>query len=49
VRHFIPDALRPELSASYLAYEPDFEGRAVAEVADELRPPREVSEVTAGT
>ena len=38
VQHFIPEALRPELSASYLSREPDFEGRPVAEVADELRP-----------
>jgi hypothetical protein len=43
VRHFIPDALRPELSASYLAHEPDFRGRDPAEVAGELRPPDEVA------
>jgi hypothetical protein len=42
VRHFISDALRPELSAAHLANEPDFAGRDVAELADELRPPAEV-------
>jgi hypothetical protein len=41
VRHFIPEALRPDLAASYLVDEPDFAGRAPAEVADELRPPQE--------
>lgn len=46
VRHFISDALRPELSAAHLANEPDFVGRDVAELADELRPP---AEVPAGT
>jgi hypothetical protein len=47
VHHFIPEALRPELAASYLAHEPDFAGRPVAEVTDELRPPQ-AEEVTAG-
>ena len=42
VRHFISDALRPELSAAHLANEPDFVGRDVAELADEQRPPAEV-------
>jgi len=42
VRHFIADALRPELSAAYLLREPDFRGRDAAEVAEELRPPDEV-------
>jgi hypothetical protein len=39
VRHFIAEALRPQLSASYLLREPDFRGRDPAEVADALRPP----------
>ena len=39
VRHFIAEALRPQLSASYLSREPDFRGRDPAEVADALRPP----------
>jgi hypothetical protein len=39
VRHFIAEALRPQLSASYLSREPDFRGRDPAEVADDLRPP----------
>jgi len=41
VRHFIPDALRPELAATYLLHEPDFRGRDAAEIADELQPPDE--------
>ncbi len=50
VRHFISDALRPELAAAHLAHERDFAGRTVAEVADELRPPDETAgdEVPAG-
>jgi subtilase family protein len=39
VRHFISDALRPEIAATYLAHEPDFRGRDPAELAAELRPP----------
>jgi Subtilase family len=42
VRHFIVEALRPELFAAYLSREPDFRGRDAAEIADELRPPDEV-------
>jgi hypothetical protein len=39
VAHFIPQGLRPDLTASHLTQEPEFEGRPAAEVADELRPP----------
>jgi hypothetical protein len=38
VQHFIPEALRPDLTASYLGQEPEFRGRDAGEVADELRP-----------
>jgi Subtilase family len=50
VRHFISDGLRPELATAHLVHEPDFAGRSVAEVADELRPPEETAgdEVPAG-
>ena len=39
VRHFIPDDLRPRLSAAALTQEPDLQGRSAAELDDELRPP----------
>jgi hypothetical protein len=42
VQHFIPEALRPDLAASHLAHEPDFRGRAMDEVAAELRVPDDV-------
>jgi len=38
VQHFIPEALRPDLAASYLGQEPEFRGRDAGVVADELRP-----------
>jgi hypothetical protein len=43
VRHFITEALRPELSATYLLHEPDFLALDAAEVADELQPPGELA------
>ena len=42
VRHFIGAELRPDLAAAALLCESDLQGRAAADLADDLRPPEPV-------